>query len=108
MMLFFNQTGLECIGVVGPEIGLLLGWSAGSGSSGLRYVRGWAGLQALGVALLYKNKKEGGSPGLRPWPLRCLSQFLAERKDRLLRGRMFLRTFHRWGSLVFIVYVFPN
>ena len=28
MMLFFNQTGLECIGVVGSEIGLLLGWSA--------------------------------------------------------------------------------
>ena len=28
---FFNRTGLERIGVVGPEIGLLLGWSAGSG-----------------------------------------------------------------------------
>ena len=33
---FFNQTGLECFGVVGPELGLLLGWSAGSGSSDRR------------------------------------------------------------------------
>ena len=31
MMPFFNRTGLERLGVVGPEIGLLLGWSAGSG-----------------------------------------------------------------------------
>ena len=30
---FFNWTGLERIGVVGPEIGFLLGWSAGSGLS---------------------------------------------------------------------------
>ena len=28
---FFNRSGLERIGVVGPEIRLLLGWSAGSG-----------------------------------------------------------------------------
>ena len=27
---FFNQIGLESIGVIGPEIGLLLGLSAGS------------------------------------------------------------------------------
>ena len=79
----------------------MLGWYAGSGC-------GTAGLQALDVALLYKEKKEEGSAGLRPWPLRCLSQFLVERKDRLLRGRMFLRTFHRWGGLVFIVYIIPN
>ena len=108
MMLFFNWTGLERIGVIGPEIRMLLGWSAGSGSSGRRYVRGWAGLKALGVALLCKNKKEGGSARLRPWPLRCLSQFLAERKDRLLRGRMFLCTFNRWDDLVFIVHIIPN
>ena len=31
MMPFFNRTGLERIGVVGLEIGPLLGWSAGSG-----------------------------------------------------------------------------
>ena len=57
---FFNRTGLECIGVVGPEIGLLLlGWFAGSGC-------GTAGLQALDVALLYKDKKEEGSAGASP------------------------------------------
>ena len=33
---FFNLTGLERVGVVGPEPGLLLVWSAGSGSSGRR------------------------------------------------------------------------
>ena len=60
------------------------------------------------MTLLCKNKKEGGSAGLRPLPLRCLSQFLAKRKDRLLRGRMFLYIFYRWGDLVFIVYVIPN
>ena len=28
---FFNQTGLERVGVIGPELGLLLDWSAGFG-----------------------------------------------------------------------------
>ena len=68
----------------------------------------WADPLALDVGLLCKNKKERGSAGARPLPLQCLSQFLPERKDQLLRGRMFLRTFHRWGDLVFIAYVFPN
>ena len=31
MMPFCNRTGLERVRVVGPEIRLLLGWSAGSG-----------------------------------------------------------------------------
>ena len=55
-----------------------------------------------------KARKKVGQRGLRQWPLRCLSQFLAERKDRLLRGRMFLSTFYRWGDLVFIVHIIPN
>ena len=46
---FFNRTELERVGVVGPELGLLLGWSAGSS-----------------VALLCKNKKEEGSAGASP------------------------------------------
>ena len=46
---FFNQTGLESVWVVGPELGLLLGWSAGSS-----------------VPLLCKNKKEEGSVGASP------------------------------------------
>ena len=33
-----------------------------------------------------KTIKMGGRRGLRPWPLRCLSQFLSEKKERLLRG----------------------
>ena len=35
-----------------------------------------------------KTRKKGGRRGLRPWPLRCLSQFLSERKERLLNERM--------------------
>ena len=92
---------MERIGVVRPKIELLLGWSAGSGC-------GTAGLHARDVAFLCKDKKEEGSAGLRPWPLRCLSQFLAERKDRLLSRQMLLRTFHRWDGLVFIVHIIPN
>ena len=35
----------------------------------------WAGSLDLDVGLLCKNKKERGSAGARPLPLRCLSQF---------------------------------
>ena len=44
MMSFSTELGLERIGVVGPELGLLLGWYADSS-----------------VVLLCKNKKEEGS-----------------------------------------------
>ena len=57
---FFNRTGLERIRVVGPEIGLLLGWSAGSAGCST------ADLQALDVALLCKDKKEEGSARASP------------------------------------------
>ena len=86
---FFNRTGLERVGVVGSEPGLL-----------------WIGLKALDrragdrtatrlVCRLWmwhfsaKTRKKKGRRGLCPWPLRCLSQYLSERKDRLLRRRMF-------------------
>ena len=49
MMLFFNRTGLERVGVVGPDLDYC-----------------WAGLQALDVALLCKDKKEEGSAGASP------------------------------------------
>ena len=49
MMLFSTGTGLECAGVVGPELGLPLGWSTGSGA-----------------ALLCKDKKEEGSVRASP------------------------------------------
>ena len=35
----------------------------------------WAGLLALGIGLLCKNKKQKGSAGALPLLLRCLSQF---------------------------------
>ena len=50
----------------------------------------WAGLLALDAALPCKNKKQRGSAGARPSPLRCLSQFFpVEGKEQLLRERMF-------------------
>ena len=59
MMSFFNRTELERLGVVGPEIGLPLGWSAGSGCD-------TAGLLSLDVAHIYKDKeKRKGRRGLR-------------------------------------------
>ena len=57
---FFNRTGLERIRVVGPEIGMLLGWSAGFAGCST------AGLHALDVTLLCKDKKEEGSVGASP------------------------------------------
>ena len=32
-----------------------------------------------------RNRKKKGRRGLRPWPLRCLSQILSERKERMLK-----------------------
>ena len=49
MMPFFNRTGLEHVRVVGLDLDC---WRAG--------------LQALDVALLSKNKKEGGSARVSP------------------------------------------
>ena len=73
MMYFSIGIGLERVGVVRPELELPLGWSAGS--------RRWTPLQ---------KQKQRGSAGARPLPLRCLNQFfLDERKDQLLKGRMF-------------------
>ena len=45
MVPFFNRIELERIGVIGPEIGLLLGWSAGSGCGTplQRQERRWVG-----------------------------------------------------------------
>ena len=68
MMPFSTGIGLERVGVVGLDLD-----------------RWRAGLQALDVACLYKNENGGGRRGLRPWLLRCLSQFLSKRKERLLR-----------------------
>ena len=58
-MPFSIITGLERVGIAEPELELSLGRS----------------VSALDVGLLYKNKKERGSAGDCPLPLRCLSQF---------------------------------
>ena len=72
---FFNR---NCAGARGGRWagpGLLAGW-------GCRLLdrRGWGRTVATmldcripGMALLCKNKEEGGGQGLRPWPLRFLS-----------------------------------
>ena len=85
-MSFSTGTGLECVWGrwVGP--GLVLGRSTGCASS-VQGVTATALIDrsALDVALLCKkNEREGGRRGLRPWPLRCLSQILPEIEDGLL------------------------
>ena len=55
--------------------------------------------------LCKKNKKEEGPTGASPVAA-PMPKSVSERKDILLRGRMYcvcLRAFHRWGGLVFIV-----
>ena len=48
-----------------------------------------------------RNKKDRrGSPVASPMPKSVLS---SGRKDQLLRKWIFVRTFHRWGVLVFIM-----
>ena len=62
--------------------------------------------------LTAKTREKGGRRGLGPWLLRCLSQVLLEGEERMLRllsiGVQILRTFHRWGDHVFIMYIVPN
>ena len=75
-----------------PELGLsvrdLLGRSADSVC--------WTPLQ--------KKKKQKGSAGAHPLPLRCLRQlFSGEENIKFLGNEFFVRTFHRWGNLVFIM-----
>ena len=66
MMLFSIGTGLERVGVVGSDLDC---WRAGlldAGSSVLNWDCNNDDPQALGVALLCKNKKEGGSARASP------------------------------------------
>ena len=76
---------------------------------------GWSMLELLGRstdsgcrAPLQKQETkriDKGSPDASPMPKSVLS---GGRGDRLLREWSFVRTFHRWGGLVFIVGDFPN
>ena len=62
---FFQPDWAGACWIIGPEIGLLLGWSAGSGC-------GANDLQSLNMALLCKDKKKkrpaGASPIATPMP----------------------------------------
>ena len=62
--------------------------------------------------LTAKTREKGGRRGLGPWPLRCLSQTLFQREERMLRSLsidiQILCTFHRWGGHVFIMYIVPH
>ena len=73
MMLFFNRIGLERLGVVGPEPGLLwtglkaLDRRAGDKTTGSGC--GTVGLQALNFAKTRKKKRPAGaSPVVAPMP----------------------------------------
>ena len=88
MMLFSIGTRLERVGVAGPDPGFrLIGdagyWIVGAGVGLL--LRCWTTDSGCGTSL-QKQGKKGGRRGLRPWPLRCLSQSLFERKERMFRG----------------------
>ena len=61
MMLFSTGTGLECVGVVGPDLDCWRAELSDAGSSALKKDLNNGDPQALRVALLCKNKKEGGS-----------------------------------------------
>ena len=66
MMLFFNRTRLERVGVVGLDLDCCWAGLQAPGSSGLKLDCCSASLQTLGVALLCKNIKEGGSARASP------------------------------------------
>ena len=71
---------------------------------------GWSLLELLGRSADFgylaplaniRNKRIDGD---RPLPLRCLSQFFpVEEKINYLENEFFVRTFHQWGGLVFIM-----
>ena len=70
------------------------------------------GLRSKRLTAETRKKKGGGRRGLGPLPLRCLSQTLFQREERVLRslssGVQISHTFHRWGGHVFITYIVPN
>ena len=79
---------------------------------------GWSVLELLGrsvdsgcQASLQKQETKG-SVGARLLPLQCLSQFFpVEENINCLGNEVFVRTFHRWSGLVFIMghhYQFPS
>ena len=63
----------------------------------------------FGCLALLRKQETKRIDGDSPLPLRYLSQFLpVEEKINCLGNVFFVRTFHRWGDLIFIVGGFPN
>ena len=63
---FFQPDWLERVRVVGPDLDCCWAGLQAPGSSGLKLDCCSVGLQAMGVALLCKNNKEGGSARASP------------------------------------------
>ena len=71
---------------------------------------GWSVLELLGRSIdsgcqapLQKQETKG-SAGARPLPLQCLSQFFpVEENINCLGNEVFVRIFHLWSGLVFIM-----
>ena len=106
MMLFSIGIWLERVGVAGPDSDYWLVRDAG-----YWIVWGWGRIAAamLDCRLWVwhfsaKTRKKGGRRGLRPWPLRCLSQSLSERKGRMLRGGICLI----WRCVSELAYLSPR
>ena len=92
MMPFSTGIGLDRGGNARQELELPLGRSAGSGR--------WTSLQRT------RNKEDRrGLPVVTLMPKLVLS--CGEKRSTVSRANV-LRTFHRWGGLIFIAYVFPN
>ena len=79
---FIERTGLERVGVVRLDQDCWWAELEDAGSSGL-LIYGFLSLMWHSPARRTRRKK--GRRGLRPWPLRCLSQILSERKERMLQ-----------------------
>ena len=95
--LSFPQTAPTDDALFQPELGWSvwgsLGWTKITDGLNWRIPDrlGWDRIAAMltcGLRSWYfsaKTRKKGGRRGLCPWPLRCLSQTLSERKERMLR-----------------------
>ena len=86
MMPFFStRTGLERVGVVGLDQDCWQAELEDAGSSGQLRIAVMLICRLRSKHLSAKTRKKGGRRGLGPWPLRCLSQILSERKERMLK-----------------------
>ena len=96
--LSFPQTAPTDDAFFQPELGWsvwgLLDWTkiADGLNWRMRDYLGWGRIAAMLVYRLWmrhsparRTRRKKGRRGLCPWPLRCLSQILSERKERMLR-----------------------